>query len=288
MGREGAPKGWARIFWIRSPAALFLLILMVVAAVVAGYAMYASYTPPATASTPKKVTEAPITSPTTSSGPTTTIPIPVPTPATTPTPTPAISSEIIEYRIEIVMEYRVYAGMSGFYIPTPDWNISYWGGCGGHPAAKAIVNVYQAGWGGGPIQSIVFNNTGGEYFIMHGGPASYSLQVYGAVCSPITVTAFRFMGMRAEFTGPISKTTPFTVPSNEWKIAFEVSGDPKDESLARFRFTIHREKEDAMIGEVVYNRFGRDQIMIPSGWDRYYLKINSENCKWKLIVTAPP
>jgi hypothetical protein len=288
MRREEAPKGWARRCWIRSSAALFLVILMVVAAVVVGYAVYVSYEPQTIASTPKKVTEAPITSPTAPCGPTATIPIPVPTPATTPTPTPAISYEIIEYRIEIVMEYRVHAGLSGFYIPTPDWNMSYWGECGGHQDAKAIVNVYQAGWGGSPIQSIVFNNTGGEYFIMHGGPASYSLQVYGTVCSPLTVTAFRFMGMRAEFTGPMSKTTPFTVPSNEWKIAFEVSGDPKDESMARFGFTIHREKENAVTGEAVYNRFGQDQIMIPSGWDRYYLKINSENCKWKIIVTAPP
>jgi hypothetical protein len=143
-------------------------------------------------------------------------------------------------------------------------------------------------WKGGPIQSITFNNTGVEHFILHGGPGHFYLRFGGVVCSPIEVTAFRFVSMRAQFIGPMSRTVPFTVPAQEWKIAFEVSGEPREESKARFRFTVHREKESSVVIGSVYNKFGEDYIIIRSGWDRYYLEIDSSDCKWKITVSAPP
>ena len=165
---------------------------------VAGFAMYQLYKPASTANQryQQSTTTVKTTPPAT---PTETSPSQTVTPTTRPsatqeTPTPNSTGKpaIIDYSIEIVMKYEGIPEAI-FYIPTPDWNISYWGECGDLPGSKAIVNVHSMSWKGGPIQSITFNNTGGEHFIMHGGPGHFYLRISGVVCSPIEVTAFRFV-----------------------------------------------------------------------------------------------
>jgi len=270
-----------------------IAVLMIGIFAVAGFAMYQLYKPASTANQryQQSTTTVKTTPPAT---PTETSPSQTVTPTTRPsatqeTPTPNSTGKpaIIDYSIEIVMKYEGIPEAI-FYIPTPDWNISYWGECGDLPGSKAIVNAYSMSWIGGPIQSITFNNTGGEHFIMHGGPGHFYLRISGVVCSPIEVTAFRFVSMRAQFIGPMSKTVPFTVPAQEWKIAFEVSGEPNEESKARFRFTVHREKASSVVVGAVYDKFGEDYVIVRSGWDSYYLEIDSSNCKWKITVSAPP
>jgi len=270
-----------------------IAVLMIGIFAVAGFAMYQFYKPASTANQRYQesiitVKTTPLATPTETSPSQTVTPTARPS-ATPETPTPNSTGKpaIIEYSIEIVMRYEGIPEAI-FYIPTPDWNISYWGECGDLPGSKAIVNVYSMSWKGGPIQSITFNNTGGEHFILHGGPGHFYLRISGVVCSPIEVTAFRFVSMRAQFIGPMSQTVPFTVPAQEWKIAFEVSGESNDQSKAKFHLTVYREKGSSLVSETIYNKFGEDNIIIPSGWDSYYLKIDSSNCKWKITVNAPP
>ena len=275
----------------RHDTSLAIAVIIMGILAVAGFAMYQFYKPGSTANqgyqeSISTVKTTPLATPTETSPSQTVTPTPRPsaTPETT-TPNSTGKPAIIEYSIEIVMRYEGIPEAI-FYIPTPDWNISYWGECGDLPGSKAIVNVYSMSWKGGPIQSITFNNTGGEHFILHGGPGHFYLRFGGVVCSPIEVTAFRFVSMRAQFVGPMSKTVPFTVPAQEWKIAFEVSGEPSDESKAKFHLIVYREKGSSLVSETIYNKFGEDSIIISSGWDSYYLKIDSSNCKWKITVSA--
>jgi hypothetical protein len=290
-GREAKVLAIMRRITKTHYTSLVIAILMIGIFVVAGFAMYQFYKPASTANqgyqesvTTVKTTPAETSTETSPSQTVTPTARPSATPEA-PTPNSTGKPAIIEYSIEIVMRYEGIPEAI-FYIPTPDWNISYWGECGDLPGSKAIVNVYSMSWKGGPIQSITFNNTGGEHFVLHGGPGHFYLRFGGVVCSPIEVTAFRFVSMRAQFIGPMSQTVPFTVPAQEWKIAFEVSGEPNEESNARFRFTVHREKESSVVIGAVFNKFGEDYIIVRSGWDRYYLKIDSSNCEWKITVSA--
>ena len=95
---------------------------------------------------------------------------------------------------------------------------------------------------------------------------------------------------RYYFSGSTSKTTEsFYIPTRDWRISFEVTGDSRYEDYSFFIFFVY--PEDFIIfvetGGLT-NRFGQEYTVVHHGPGNYYLRVASSYCYWRITVTAPP
>jgi HAD superfamily hydrolase (TIGR01509 family) len=103
-----------------------------------------------------------------------------------------------------------------------------------------------------------------------------------SVASPSTQVTY-------EFSGNGEKTTEtFSIPTSKWKILFKVTGDPHMEKYMTFSLYVYigNQSKYYVYSKELHN-YGEDYYII-QGAGNYYFKVDSANCIWEIIVTAPP
>lgn len=94
---------------------------------------------------------------------------------------------------------------------------------------------------------------------------------------------------RYTFSGSSSKTTEtFHIPTEEWRISYEVNEEPRNEEYFMFVFFVYPTDSIIWIDMGGAQNFGKDYTIIHHGPGDYYLRIASLYCNWKITVTAPP
>ena len=88
------------------------------------------------------------------------------------------------------------------------------------------------------------------------------------------------------FQGEASKNTEtFYISTKDWKISYDVTGDPNNEQYMTFAVFVYPEDSIIFIDFFYHNGFGKDYTVIHHGPGNYYLKVVSSYCRWQIAIT---